>query len=321
MAQAEDINHQNWEDIYFTGYDGIRLYARHYHGDRSKRPLICLGDITQNSRSFEPLANALSSERLGNRPIYTIDYRGRGFSEFDPNWKNYTPLIEMADLVNFMSLKRLHQPILLASGWGGVIAMTLATMHSTMIGPVILNDTGPKLETNGLIRMHAFIGRLPVPTSWRKAAEQLKDLYHNSFTDLTEEDWMRLAYQHFNEVDGKPAPSYDPALKNALMMLDVTKGAPIMWEQFLAMSHVPVLAIRGEHTDVLSKETFEEMYNRHPNCQMFTVANEGHTPLLDDDLSIERIRLYLERCDALSLQSDEDDDGEAYAPTKSSLLR
>lgn len=306
MAQAENIYHQNWEDIYFTGYDGIRLYGRHYHGDRSKRPLICLSDITQNSRTFEPLAQALSSEKFGRRPIFTLDYRGRGQSEADPNWKNYTPLIEMADFVNFMSLKRIHQPTILASGWGGVIAMMLATLHRTMLGPVILNDTGPKLETNGLIRLHAFIGRLPLPTSWRKAAELLKDLYGTSFTDLTEEDWMRLAYQNFNENDGKPAPSYDPSLQKALMMLDVTKGAPIMWEQFMAMSHVPVLAIRGENTEVLSKETFEEMYNRHPNCQMFTVANEGHPPLLDDDLSIERIRLFLERCDLQDQQLYED---------------
>lgn len=297
MAQAHETYHQNWEDIYFTGYDGIRLYARHYHGDRRKRPIICLGDITQNSRTFEPLAQALSSDKLGNRPVFTLDYRGRGFSENDPNWKNYTALIEMADVVNFMSLKRLHRPTILGSGWGGVLTMMLGTLHRTMIGPVILNDTGPKLETTGLIRLHAFIGRLPLPTSWRKAAELLRDLYGNSFTDLTQDDWMRLAYQNFNEKDGKPAPAYDPALQKALMMLNVTKGAPIMWEQFLSLSHVPVLAIRGENTEVLSKETFDEMFNRHPNCQMFTVANEGHTPLLDDDLSIERIRLFLERCD------------------------
>lgn len=313
MSQVDFTPSENWEpaptwqDIYFTGYDGVRLYGRHYPGDRSKRPLVCLGDITQNGRSFEPLANAISSERLGNRPVYTLDYRGRGFSEADPNWNNYTPLIEMSDLINFLSLRRIHQPTILASGWGGIIAMTLATMHSSMLGPVILNDTGPKLETNGLIRVHAFIGRLPLPTSWRKASELLKDLYGNSFTDLTDDDWRRIAHQYYNEKDGRPAPGYDPNLQKSLMMLDVTKGAPIMWEQFMAMSHVPILGIRGENSDVLSKETFEEMFYRHPNLQMFTVANEGHPPLLDDDLSIERIRLFLERCD---VKSEADEHGE-----------
>ncbi len=314
---------RNWRDIYFTGYDGIRLYARHYPGDKSKRPIVCLSNITQNGRSYEPLANAISSHKFGNRPVYTIDYRGRGLSENDPNWKNYTPLIEMADLMNFLSLERIHQPTFIGSGWGGVILMTLATMHSSMLGPVILNDTGPKFETNGIIRVHAFIGRLPLPTSWLKAAEQLKDLYGNSFTDLTNEDWRRIAYQNFNQKDGKPAPAYDPELQKALMMLDVTKGPPIMWEQFLALSHVPVLAIRGENSDVLSKATFEEMFNRHPNLQMFTVANEGHCPLLDDDLTIERIRLFLEKCDQPAHYEDEEEasyENPAYGQHHSSLI-
>lgn len=302
MVSADPSHTRKWEDISFKSYDGIRLYARHYPGDRSLRPLLCLSDVTQNGRSFEPLATALSSETLGSRPVYTLDYRGRGLSDSDPNWKNYTPLIEMLDVVNLMALKRIHKPTILASGWGGVIAMTLATMHSSMLGPVILNDTGPKLETNGLLRVHAFIGRVPTPSSWLKAADLIRDLNNNHFTDLNSEDWRRLAYQQYNEKDGKPAPAYDPELEKSLMMIDVAVGAPLMWDQFLAMSHTPVLAIRGENSDVLSKETFEEMFYRHPNLQLFTVANEGHTPLLDDDLSIERIRLFLDRCDRMAYE-------------------
>lgn len=304
MAVTDLPPNDKWQDIFFRSYDGIRLHARHYPGDNSLRPLLCLSDVTQNGRSFEPLALALSSEVLGRRPVYSLDYRGRGHSENDPNWQNYTPMIEMLDVINLMALKRIHKPTILASGWGGIITMTLATLHSSMLGPVILNDTGPKLETNGLLRVHAFIGRVPTPKSWLKAADLIRDMNANHFTDLNSEDWRRLAYQQFNEKDGKPAPSYDPELEKTLMMADVTIGAPVMWEQFAAMSHVPVLAIRGENSDVLSKETFEQMFYRHPNLQLFTVANEGHTPLLDDDLSIERIRLFLERCDHMELEFD-----------------
>lgn len=306
MAQAEISTHQAWRDIYFTGYNGVRLYAREYPGDPAKRPLLCLPTITENSRSFEPLAEKLANHERGSRTVYSLDFRGRGFSENDPNWKNYSPLIEMSDLINFMSLKCLHQPTILASGWSGIITMTLATLHRTMLGPVILNDTGPKLETNGLIRVQAFIGRLPTPSSWRKAAEQIKELNKNHFTDLTNEDWLRLAHQQYNEFEGHPQTAYDPNLEKSLMMADVTEGAPLMWDQFAAMSHIPILAIRGENSDVLSKQTLEEMFYRHQNLQIFTVAKEGHTPRLDDDLSIERIRLFLDKCDHnLNLQLEE----------------
>ncbi len=297
MAATESSDEFYYNDVLFTSYDGIKLYGRHFPGDPSKRPLVCLANIIENGRSFEPLCRALSMEQHLSRTVYTLDFRGRGFSEHDPNWNNYAPLVEMLDLLNFLTVKRIHQPTILGSGWGGIITMMLATFHPTMLGPVILNDIGPRIETNGLIRAQAFIGRLPIPTSWRKAAELLKDLHGNHFTDLNDDTWMRLAHEQFNDRDGRPTLSYDPNLQKSMMMLDVLEGAPLMWEQFMAMSRLPILAIRGENSDVLSKDTFEEMFYRHPNLQMFTVANEGHTPLLDDDLSIERIRLFLDKCD------------------------
>lgn len=294
-----DTSHQqSWEDLYFKSYGGLTLYGRRYPGDETKRPLLCLPNITENGRTYEPLAQSLVQHELSSRPIYTLDFRGRGHSEHDPDWNNYTPLVEMLDIVNFMTRMQLHKPIILASGWSGVIIMTLAALYPTMVGPLILNDTAPKLETNGLIRIQAFIGRLPTPTSWRQATELVKDLNKNHFTDLRDEDWQRIAHQQYNEEDGHPTLAYDPNLQKTLIMVDVTEGPPMMWDQFNALKHVPVLAIRGENSDVVSKETFEEMANQHPNLQKFIVANEGHTPRLDDDLSVERIRLFLDQCDA-----------------------
>lgn len=307
MATSGILSAKPWRDIYFSGYDGIRLYGRHYPGNPEKRPLLCLANITENGRAFEPLARALSNHETGSRSVYTLDFRGRGLSENDPDWQNYNPMIEMLDVLNFLAMERLHRPTILAAGWSGVITMTLATLYTSMIGPVILNDTGPKLETNGLIRLQAFIGRIPAPTSWRKAAELLRELYKNQFTDLAHEDWLRLAHQQYNEVEGRPNIAYDPNLEKALIMVDPTVGAPEMWDQFMALKHVPVLAIRGENSDVLSRKTLETMFDLHPNLQMFTVANEGHPPRLDDDLSIERIRLFLEKGDhEIPMQVEED---------------
>ncbi len=307
------MNSDSWQNISFSGYDGVRLYGRRYQGAPSKRPLLCLANITENGRVFEPLAKTLSTHETGSRSVYTLDARGRGYSENDPDWQNYTPMIEMLDVLNFITLNRLHAPTILASGWSGVITMMLATLYPSLIGPVILNDTAPKLETNGLIRVQAFIGRIPQPTSWRKAAELLKELHKSQFTDLNHEDWQRMAYQQYNDVDGRPKIAYDHNLEKALIMVDATKGAPVMWEQFQALTHVPILAIRGENSDVVSKQTLEQMFHKHPNLQMFTVANEGHTPRLDDDLSIERIRLFLEKCDAEEAAAAELANGEDIA--------
>ena len=76
--------------MYYQGYtsttDGLQLFYRIY-GERlpGKTPLLCLPGLTRNSSDFQEFA----TEFCGNRRVITIDYRGRGLSEYDNNWRNY----------------------------------------------------------------------------------------------------------------------------------------------------------------------------------------------------------------------------------------
>ena len=84
---------QSWTDIYFTSRDGLRLYARHYPVPaRSRRPAVCLAGLSRNSRDFHDLAAALARPDEAGRDVYCLDYRGRGRSQNDPDWQNYSIL-------------------------------------------------------------------------------------------------------------------------------------------------------------------------------------------------------------------------------------
>ena len=63
---------------------------------------------------------------------------------------------------------------------------------------------------------------------------------------------------------------------------------PELWPQFAALTHVPVLAIRGENSDILSQKTLGEMSARHPRLAAFTVRGQGHAPLLRDAADHQR---------------------------------
>ena len=78
-------------------------------------------------------------------------------------------------------------------------------------------------------------------------------------------------------------PVYDPALLKGLAGLDLEKPLPPLWTLFAALSHAPLLVLRGEHSDILSKETLREMEKRHPVCQTHSVPGQGHAPLLDGE--------------------------------------
>jgi pimeloyl-ACP methyl ester carboxylesterase len=57
---------------------------------------------------------------------------------------------------------------------------------------------------------------------------------------------------------------------------------------------VPVLALRGANSDLLSAETLKAMATRHPDLEAVTVPDQGHAPLLAGDL-VDRIRAFVAR--------------------------
>jgi pimeloyl-ACP methyl ester carboxylesterase len=289
-----------FHDIFFASRDGLILHARHYPatGQGPKgRPVVCLPGLTRNGRDFHKLALELSGSGGNSRDVFTLDSRGRGQSEFDrDSKKNYTVLVEMLDVIDFMTLSGLSNAALVATSRGGLIAMLMAAAQPSNIGCVVLNDIGPVIENDGLLRISSYVGRTPLPISWQDAARMARDLNKRQFPYVSDEEWGEIARQWFSERNGKPAPGYDPALRNALSVL--SGPVPELWPQFEALKRVPVLVVRGENSDLLSEATVDEMRRRHPALATITVANQGHAPLLRDGPTIESIRSFLLQTDA-----------------------
>ena len=59
------------------------------------------------------------------------------------------------------------------------------------------------------------------------------------------------------------------------------------------------MVIRGEHSDLLSKETADIMIQRHPDACLVTVGGQGHAPLLRDAPTLARIGAFILHCDGV----------------------
>jgi pimeloyl-ACP methyl ester carboxylesterase len=282
---------ETFQDIYFTSRDGLRLYGRRYPAERrsSRRPVVCLAGLTRNSRDFHRVAMALSEGPLA-RDVFTLDTRGRGLSEYDSNWKNYTVTVEAQDVIDFMVMLGLRDAGIIGTSRGGIITMVLAAVQPSLVGAVVLNDIGPVIEVDGLIRIAAYAGRIPLPKTWADAARVMRDLTRRDFPKLTDADADALARQLFNEKNGRPARGYDNKLAKSLSILD--GPIPVLWPQFEALKRVPVLVLRGANSDLLSEKTVEEMRQRHPRFSSITVPSEGHAPLLRDEPTISEISSF-----------------------------
>jgi pimeloyl-ACP methyl ester carboxylesterase len=289
---------QTWHDIYFSARDGLRLYARHYpvHGGASggstRRPVLCLAGLSRNSRDFHRLAAALTAE---GREVYALDCRGRGLSERDGNWKNYSLLVEANDALDFMTMRDLHGAAVIGTSRGGVLAMLMAVLRPSSVGAAALNDVGPVLEREGLARIAAYVGRMPVPIDWEEATRVVYEMHKRHFPAVPAEEWAEQARAWFNDDNGLPALGYDPNIAKSFSGVD--GPIPELWPQFGALAAVPVLAMRGELSDVMSAGTLEEMRARHPLLETFVVRGQGHAPLLRDGPTISAIQAFLRRCD------------------------
>ena len=287
-----------FSDIHFTAGDGLRLYGRRYPAKTNSaahRPVLCLAGLTRNSRDFDSVARALSQHATSPRDVFTLDMRGRGLSESDKDWRNYAVPIEMQDVIDFMTAQELHNAGIIGTSRGGLISLVLAAAQPGRIGAVVLNDIGPVIETDGLMRIAGYVGRYPVPKSWADAARGVRDLTRRDFPNLTDQQAESFARQLFNESNGRPAPGYDAKLAQSLSVMD--GPMPQLWPQFEALKNAPVLVIRGENSDLLSEKTVEEMRRRHPMLASVSVPREGHAPLLWDAPTIRSIAQFFAETD------------------------
>ena len=125
----------------------------------------------------------------------------------------------------------------------------------------------------------------------------MRSISEAQFPGLSDDDWRALPRPISPRRGRGLAPQFDPNLRKTVVDIDVTEKIPVLWPQFMSLARVPVLAIRGEHSDILSPRTLAEMAERHPRLEQLTVAGQGHAPLLSDEATLQRIVAFARRCD------------------------
>lgn len=283
---------------FISAPDGLKLHARSY-GRRTAPalPVVCLPGLARSGADFETLANALSCDPNHPRRVVAIDYRGRGQSEYDRDPANYSFQVEIADVLAVTTALDCLPAVFVGTSRGGILTMLLAALRPTAIAGVVLNDIGPVIEPKGLMRIKGYVGKLPEPRSYEEAAEILRRLFSAQFPKLKPEDWLKSAHRTFKQVDGRLVPDYDVALAKTLEGVDFEKPLPPLWAQFDALANMPVMAIRGANSDLLSPATVEAMAARRAALETFEVPDQGHAPLLAEADVIARIADFVRRCE------------------------
>jgi len=175
-----------------------------------------------------------------------------------------------------------------------LMAMVMGMVARDRMSAVVINDVGPDIEAAGLARIAAYTGKTQPAATWADAAKTAEFINAVAFPDYGADDWMAFARRLFIEKAGVPVPAYDPAIANGLKpQSDAPVAPPDLWPMWDALQGLPVLAIRGGLSDLLSAQTLAKMAERHDGMIAVTVPNRGHAPMLDEPEAVAAIDAVL----------------------------
>ncbi len=295
--------------------DGLRLYYRDYCGPMETglaaqaTPVICLHGLTRNSRDFEDFAPHVAATRR----VLALDFRGRGFSDHDPDFSHYQPPVYAKDTLAVMQQAGIARAVIVGTSLGGIVGMILAQQKPAAIAGVVLNDIGPELDPAGLARIKTYTGKLPPVSNWQQAMEQTQQVYAAAWPDLDDAGWLRMARRSYREnAQGVPVLDMDLSIGRAIREIATQPGntpdksAGDMpaetpednnpadpWLLFGALAEVPTLLLRGQLSDLLAPSTVRKACAVKPDLKVTEVPNRGHVPLLDEAESLAAIDSFL----------------------------
>ena len=91
--------------------------------------------------------------------------------------------------------------------------------------------------------------------------------------------------------------TYDPALAEGLADFAIEHPLPSLWNEFEALTRVPVLVIRGARSPIPSQATLNAMPARHPGLESIELPDQGYVPLLEGAELVRRITAFIEKCE------------------------
>lgn len=275
---------------YLSAGGGLTLHAEVKGPQNAPLTVLCLHGLTRNSADFSFLADHLA---LRYRVI-TADVRGRGKSQRDPDPANYHPATYVADTWGLLEHLVIPRVVVIGTSMGGLMAMIMgATQPERLLG-IVLNDIGPEVPASGVARLSRSLNeRAPTPT-WADAAQQARRMNAIAFPDYGDADWDAFARRTYVEdSSGNPVAAFDLAILKGLEGAQPTSVPPDLWSVWPKLKGIPMLALRGALSDIISPEILSAMAAGHPNLKAVTVPNRGHAPMLDEPVAVAAIDAFL----------------------------
>ena len=284
-----------------------KIFYTDWGDPASRRVVICVHGLTRNCRDFDALAQALGDSCR----VVCPDIAGRGRSEWLRNKDDYNYPQYMADmnalmarvsawplsggwlgkLANFLTRRYGSRSIYwVGTSMGGMMGMLLAATPNSPIRRLVVNDIGPLIPKASLERIALYVGKDPHFATFAELEAYVRQV-SAPFGPLTDAQWHHLTLHGAKQfADGSWGMCYDPDI--AAPFLKVVAQDIDLWGYWDKIT-CPTLALRGAESDLLQKETAQEMQQRGPRARLVEFSGIGHAPMLMAQDQIKVVKDFL----------------------------
>lgn len=252
-------------------------------GDPEAPVVVAWHGLARTGRDMDDLAAHLA-------PRYRVvcpDTIGRGLSQWstDPA-RDYCLRAYARIAAGLFEQLGIAQAHWVGTSMGGAIGTVCASglwepALKGRIRSLLLNDNAPRLADAALARIRSYAGEPPAFGTVRELEAFFRQVYQ-PYGWLSDAQWRRLTETSVRRLpDGRITPHYDPA-----MVQQFTRHTDdyLIWDHYDALD-LPVLCLRGAESDLVLRETTDEMLRRGPGlrgqAEVVEVPGCGHAPALN----------------------------------------
>jgi pimeloyl-ACP methyl ester carboxylesterase len=252
-----------------------RLAYTEWGPEDARRVVVCVHGLSRQGRDFDRLAAFLAQR--GYRVICP-DLAGRGRSDWLKNPDEYGLPQYCVDMTVLLASLHAESVDWIGTSLGGLVGMVMAALPGSPIRRLVVNDIGPFLAWPALYRIGANLRQMPTEFPDFAAANVYYREILSSFGELDDEDWLHLIEHSIQRTeDGRYRMLCDPGIARAFrpgLLYNLN-----LWKYWDAVQ-CPTLLLRGEHSDLLLRDTAQQMTMRGPLTTLVEIPGCGHAPPL-----------------------------------------
>ncbi len=264
-------------------------------GDANKPAVIAWHGLARTGRDFDWIAQRLCNDYY----VVCPDTIGRGLSQWardpkeDYSFVTYTHIAW--DMVQALDLQSIHW---IGTSMGGALGLVCAAglvqpEFKKRIRSLVLNDIAPEISVAAVERIKAYTGQPPAFDSVPELEAFFRAAYA-PFGTLSDAQWRHLCETSTRRLpDGRFTPHYDPAITQQFFREEPEYP---LWAEYDTLD-IPVMALRGAHSDLISPNTIQAMRTRGPGAKGFLRTEEvqdcGHAPALNVPAQWQRVLDFL----------------------------